>query len=329
MAALETTSATMIDWAKLLDPDGDVADVVEMLSQDNEILQDIIMVQANGILSHRVTIRTGLGGPGTWRRLYQGIQPTRATTAQVEEAMGNLEDLTEVDKDEADLNGNTLKFRLSQNEAKMEMLSQQMATTIIYGDAEQYPDRFTGLAPRFNAISGAANGDNILDGGGVGSDNTSIWLIPWDEKSVFGLFPKDSKVGLQHDDMGVQLIQNSDGSKYKAYVDHYKWELGICVKDWRRVVRIANIDVTTLTSDAAAGADLFDLLAQALEIIKGMGNIRIYCNRKISSFMRRQRTKAQNVVISMDEVAGKKVLAVDGNPVRRVDAILNNEDAIA
>ena len=325
MAALETTSATMIDWAKRLDPNGATDEIVEMLSQKNEIMDDIIMMECNGGQTHEVTIRTGLN-QGTWRQLYQGVMPTRTTTAQVEESCGNLEDYTEIDCAEADMNGNTMSFRLSESEGKMEGLSQQMASTIFYGNAEVYPDRFTGLSPRFGAIAGEANADNILDGGGA-SNCTSIWLIPWGEKDCFGLFPKGSKVGLSHEDMGKQLINNSDGGLWKAYVDHYKWEMGLCVKDWRGVVRIANIDVTALTADASSGSDLFDLLAQALEICKGR-NVKIYCNRKISGFMRRQRTKAQNVNITMDEVAGKPVLAVDGTPVRTCDALLNTESQV-
>jgi len=328
MAEIETTSATMIDWAKQLDPDGSTADIVEMLSQENEIMEDIVMVQANNILSHRVTIRTGLT-QGTWRRMYQGVHPTRTTTAQVDESIGNLEDYTEVDKDEADLNGNTLSFRLNENEGKMEGLSQQMATALFYADSDANPERFTGFAPRFSAIAGEVNADNIIDAGGTGSNCTSIWMIGWGEKGVFGLFPKGSKVGLHHTDKGQVTIQNADGSRYEAYQDHYKWQMGLCVKDWRYVVRIVNIDVTKLTPDAASGADLFDCLAQALEIPPKGLSMKIYCNKRISSYLRRQRTKAQNVSITMDQVAGTRVLAVDDVPVRRVDALLNTESAIA
>lgn len=325
MAALEATSATMIDWAKRLDKDGSTDEIVEMLSQKNEIMEDIIAMECNGGQTHDVTIRTGLTS-GTWRRWYQGVMPTRTTTAQVTETCGNLEDFTKIDVDEANANGNTLSFRLSESEGKMESLSQQMASTIFYGNADVYPDRFTGLSPRFGAIAGENNADNILDGGGT-SNCTSIWLIPWGEKDVFGLFPKGSLVGLQHKDMGEQLVTESDGSMWRAYVDHYKWEMGVCVKDWRGVVRIANIDTTALTADASSGADLFDLIAQALEICKGR-NVKMYCNRKISGFMRRQRTKAQNVNITMDQVAGTPVLAVDGTPVRTVDALLNTESQV-
>lgn len=327
MAALDATSATMIDWAKRLDKDGKTAEIVEMLSQTNEIMEDILMVQCNAGQRHDVTIRTGLNS-GTWRRWYQGVMPTRTTTAQVVEACGNLEDYTKIDVDEADANGNTYSYRLSENDGKMEGLSQQMATTLFYGNADVNPDRFTGFAPRFAAKSGQANGDNILLGGGA-SNCTSIWLIPWEENKVFGLFPEGSNVGLQHDDMGKQLITNSDGSMWTAYVDKYKWNMGLCVKDWRHVVRIANIDVTALTKDAASGADIFDLLAQALEIVKATSGIRIYCNRRISSFMRRQQKNSKNVQITMEDVAGKKIMHVDGVPVRRCDALLNTESAIS
>lgn len=327
MAALETTSATMIDWAKRLDKDGKTAEIVEMLSQDNEIMDDMIMIQCNEGQSHRTTLRTSLN-TGTFRRWYQGVAPTRTTTAQVVESCANLEDYTEIDVDEADANGNTDSYRLSENEGKMQGLSQQMASTLFYGNADVNPDRYTGFAPRFGVKTGASNADNILLAGGA-SNCTSIWLIGWGEQTCHTLFPQGSAAGLQHNNMGKQLIQKSDGTRYQAYVDHYKWQMGLCVKDWRHVVRIANIDVTALTADASSGADLFDLLAQALEILKSTNGVRIYGNRRISSFLRRQRAKSQNVQITMDEVGGKRVMAVDGIPFRRVDALLNTESAVA
>jgi hypothetical protein len=56
-----------------------------------------------------------------------------------------------------------------------------------------------------------------------------------------------------------------------------------------------------------------------------MGRPVIYCNRTIKSFLRRQITNKENVNLTLDNVAGKKVLAFDSIPVRRVDAILNTE----
>lgn len=99
------------------------------------------------------------------------------------------------------------------------------------------------------------------------------------------------------------------------------------IRDWRFVVRIANIDVTALKKDASSGADLVDLMVRALETLpnESTGMLRFYVPRVIRSYLRRQITNKANVWLSMGEVAGKKVLQFDDVPVRRMDAILSTE----
>lgn len=329
MSLLSTSALTLTDWATRLDPDGKLPVIVEMLNQDNEIMQDIPWIEGNLPTGHKHTIRTGLPTP-TWRKLYGGVMPTKSETAPVTDACGMLEAYSEPDKEEVDLNGNTAAFRLSEATAHMEGMSQTMASTIFYGDTDLYPERFMGLAPRFNDTS-AQNGANIVlgDPSPSGSDNTSIWLIGWGEHSACGIFPKGSQAGLQHTDKGQVTVQLSDGSRYEAYQDHYQWKGGLAVKDWRKVVRIANIDVSQLKHDAATGTKLFEKLAIAMELIHGMGNVKMYCNRTISAYMRTQRNNTTNVRIGMNDAAGRRVMDVDGIEVRRCDALLNTESTVA
>ena len=333
MAVLATANPTLADLAKTLDPDGSIATIVEILNQSNEVLDDMPWIEGNLPTGHRTTIRTGLPTP-TWRKLYGGVQPTKTLKAQVTDNCGMLEDYAEVDKKLADLNGNTAAFRMSEDRGHIEGISQALAQTLFYGDEGLTPEKFTGLAPRFNTrlATTAASGDNVLHAGGSGSDNTSIWLVVWGENSVHGLYPKASKAGLSMDDKGQVTIENVDGAggRMEAYRTHYKWECGLTVKDWRYIVRIANIDVSELTKDASAGADLLDLIAQAFEQVPNLtaGRPALYCNRTIKSFLRRQQKNSKNVQISMDLVAGKRVMVLDEVPVRRCDAILNAEAVV-
>jgi hypothetical protein len=333
MAVLAANNPTLLDVAKTLDPNGSVARVVEILTQTNEILLDMPFLEGNLPTGHKTTIRTGLPTP-TWRRLYSGVQPTKGTTVQVTDNCGMLEAYAEIDKALADLAGNAAAYRLSQEMAHIEGMSQTLATTIIYGNEATTPAAFTGLAPRFNTgvVANAASADNVINAGGSGSDNTSIWLVVWGENSCHGIYPKGSKAGLQVTDKGQQTIENVDGAggRMEAYRTHFRQDAGLSVRDWRYVVRIANIDVSDLTKDAATGADLLDLIARAMEQVPSLTNGRpaIYCNRTIKSFLRRQQKNSKNVQISMADVAGRRVMMLDEIPVRRVDAIVNTEAAV-
>jgi hypothetical protein len=333
MGVLATTNPTLADVAKRLDPDGKIAMIVEILNQVNEVLDDMPWIEGNLPTGHRSSIRTGIPAP-TWRKLYGGVQPSRSTTVQVTDNCGMLENYAESDKALADLNGNTAEFRLSEERPIIEGISQELAKTLFYGNEGTLPESFTGLAPRFNTrvLANSQSADNVLHGGGAGSTNTSIWLIVWGPQSIHGIYPKGQKGGLDMKDMGEVTIENVDGAggRMQAYRSHYKWNCGLTVRDWRYIVRIANIDVTTLTKDAASGADLLDLIAQAFEQVPSLaaGRPVLYCNRTIKSFLRRQQKNSKNVLISMDQVAGKRVMMLDEIPVRRCDAILNTEATV-
>lgn len=321
---------TLTDWAKLQDPNGKQAKIVELLTQSNEILEDMLYVEGNLPTGHRTTVRTGLP-EATWRLLNYGVQPSKSTTAQVTDATGMLETYSEVDKALADLNGNTSEFRLSESQAFVEAMNQQMAETLFYGDTTVHAQRFTGLSARFNDLS-AKNGVNIIDAGGTGSNLTSIWLVVWGSNTVHGIYPKGSKAGLEQQDLGEQTLDDGNGGKYQGYRAHFKWVNGLTVRDWRYVVRIANVDLSKLTKDpeTAGAIDLPDLLIQAIEKIPNlsMGKPVFYCNQQVRSWMRRQIKNSKNVNISMQEVAGKKVVSFDEIPVRRTDAILTTEDQV-
>lgn len=325
MATLSTTNLTLADLANRQDPDGKIAKIIELLGATNEVLDDMPWLECNDGMGHRTTVRSGLPA-GTWRLLNYGVQPEKSTTVQVRDATGMLESYAEVDKKLVDISTDPAGVRFSEDRAFIEGMNQTFATTLFYGDSGTNPERFTGLAPRYN-LKSAENGANILDAGGAGSTNTSIWLVCWDESILHGLYPKGTSAGLITEDLGQQTLSDAGGGKYEGYRTHYQWDCGLTLRDWRYVVRIANIDVTALTKNAATGADLLDWMVQAIEMLPNtrMGRAVFYANRTIRSFLRRQMMNKSNVWLSMEEVAGKKVLAFDQIPVKRVDALLNTE----
>jgi hypothetical protein len=335
MATLSANALTLADWAKRLAPDGTVATVAELLSQSNEILSDAVFKEGNLPTGERVNIRTGL--PTVyWRAINQGIPPSKSTTAQVDEACGMLEARSEVDKDLAILNGNTAAFRLSEDSAFLEAMNQTQAQTMFYGNPGTDPKQYLGLAPRYSSLS-AGNAQNIIDAGGTGTDNTSIFLVVWGEQTVFCPFPKGSQAGLMHQDLGEQTVFNADGTRLQALATRYQWKNGLVVKDWRYVVRIANIDVSDLmaqtgTQAPTAGTALVKLMARALYRIPNMamGRAAFYMNRTVHSGLAiAALDKAQAVLKIQEGLAQFGVpsswLTFLGVPLRRVDVLLNNE----
>jgi hypothetical protein len=327
MAAIGNTALTYADWAKRYN-DGKISVIVELLAQTNEILDDMRWVEGNLPTGHRTTVRTGLP-EGTWRQLNYGVQPTKSTTAQVNDSCGMLETYSEIDKALADLNGNTAEFRLSEDKAFLEGLSQQMADTIFYGDTDETPEKFTGLGARYSSFDAEAKSrQNIIDAGGSGSNNTSVWLVVWGDLTVHGIFPKGSKAGIQMRDLGEQTLTDAQGNRYQGYRTHYKWDAGLTVRDWRYAVRIANIDVGALAGGTPP--DLIKHMIQATHKVPSLktGQPVFYMNRTGRQWLDIQAATRDNVMLKISEFEGRPVREFLGIPVRTCDQIVNSEGRV-
>lgn len=330
MATLGVTLPTMLDWAKTRDPDGKTAKIVEMLSQTNSILEDAVVKEGNLQTGERVTIRTGL--PTTYYRMINaGTPPSKATTAQVTENAAMLESRSHVDVKQANLEGDVSAYRLQMAQAHMEAMAQAQATTFIYGSAAN-PEEYVGLANRYNDLS-AANADNIIDAGGTSTDNQSIWLVGWGLNSIYSIFPKGSKAGLVHEDLGIDDVDDADGNPFRAYKDLFQWDNGLVVADWRYGVRIANIDNSDLigltgTQAITASTAIIKLMSRAIDHLPSTTNVKpvFYVNRTTASHLRVMALDTSNSAVMIEPALNQfgntiQQMSFLGFPVRLVDTL--------
>ncbi len=338
MATLSSTVLTLADWAKRLDPDGKTAMTVEILSQANEILDDMLFKEGNLPTGEQVTIRTGL--PAVFYRLInQGVPKSKSTTAQITENAAMLSARSEIDQDEAELNGNVNSYRLDESMAFVEAMSQRMASTLFYGSAAN-PEEFVGFSNRYNSLS-AVNGQNIITAGGSGADNSSIWLIGWGQRTVHGIFPKGSKAGMSHEDLGLGDAFDSNNDRFRAYMDLWKWANGLVVKDWRYAVRVPNIDISDLvgltgTQALTASTSIIKLMSRAIDRLPSMAGISpsFYANRTVLSHLRIIGLEKSNAAVTIEPALnqfGKDIFVTKflGIPVRLVDALTEAEAVVA
>lgn len=341
-------AATLLDFAKSIDPDGKTAKVAELLTQSNEILFDLPWIEGNLPTGHRTTLRTALP-TSTWRQLYQGVPPSKSDRAQITDSCGMLENRSEVDVDMAALNGNSDAFRLSEAMAFLEGMNQDFAQTLIYGDVNLNPERFSGLTPRYNTLS-VANpvSQNVISAGGSGADNTSIWLGVWGEQTGHGIFPKGSKAGLVQEDLGIidAFDTQTPPARYRAYAERYQWKCGLTIRDWRYFVRICNIDVSDLVGQtgtqaltASTAINKLMIRAMARIPIMNMGKAAFYMNRTVKEYLSINAIDKSNAAALIQPAAnqfgavspgsaGNGVLTFHGVPCRTVDRILNAEAVV-
>ena len=133
---------------------------------------------------------------------------------------------------------------------------------------------------------------------------------------------------MSHVDKGQVTLEDENKGKYEGYRTHYKWDNGLTVRDWRYVVRIANIDTTKLGADD--GPNLATLMVQALHRIPNlqMGNAVFYMNRDAAEYLDIQATEKASLAISVKETEGVWWTSFRGVPVRTCDALLSTESQV-
>lgn len=336
---LGANMVTMADYAKLLGPDNKLARIIENLTQSNEILDDIVWQEGNMTTGWRGAVRTGLPAV-VFRLVNQGVPPSKSTTAQLDEQAARIEAWSEVDEALAELAPDLGAFRLSQATPFLESMNQTFTSKLFYGNAGLAPEEFTGLATRYSSTT-AGNGAQIIKApSGTGGDNASIYLINWNPNTVFGIYPRGTKAGLEHNDLGLETVESTAGiagNRLRAYRDQFIWRCGIAVADWRSIVRICNIDKSDLKADGAgATVKLIELMAQAIDLIQGpRGNLAFYAPRQVQTSLRIQAmnksANALGVEAGISQFGAPRpggTVTFMGIPVRKVDQLLWTEAAV-
>jgi hypothetical protein len=338
----------MLDLANRVDPQGDIPVIAEMLSQCNEIYEDMPLIEGNERTGHEFVYRTSIPA-GAWFGYYQGVPYSKSTTARSRVGMGMLRDYSQVDRKLAEHSGNPEKFRESEDVAFLEGMSQTITQTLLYGNTLVNPAEFMGLSGFYNTLNPSAmNSTNVIPGGGTGSSNCSLWLIGWGTESIFGLSPRGSKAGLYMEDKGT-VTPGFDvfGNRFEAYTSLFEQETAVCPKDWRWGVRACNLDVTSAGLAGPTAPDLFVLMDQMLQLVPKTGaritgnnktdapndstlstRLVFYANRTLRHWLNVQSMRNRNVLLQLTDYDGQSVETYRGTPIKTVDQLLNTEATI-
>lgn len=343
MSTLGTLRPTLMDVARVLDPDGKVAKVVQVMQQYNENLDDVVWIEGNLPTGNQTTIQTSKAVPSL-RLLNAGVVPTKSTTGQIVDACAILENRTSIDINVAQLNGNTEAFRMSQDKPMIQGFGDLFSYLMIYGDSSTTPASFNGLTTRYFSLATTyTTSAQIIDAGGTGTDNTSIWLVCWGEGRTVGIYPKGSTAGLNYKDLGIQetLTSGTTFAQLRAYVSWMQWLCGIAVQDYRSVVRICNIDVSNLLTagdSSDTSANILKYMSLALDRIPPGSDFTpvFYCNQTVRGILRSKMQDKSNLFLTETGLAqgiegitrNRPVLQYQGVPVRRCDSIINAETRI-
>jgi hypothetical protein len=340
LATLTPGLFTYAEWALRLDPDGKTSVLVNLLSQNNSILEDCMAVECQSGNAYEFTQVVKLPTPS--RRTYnQGVAATMAAVAKQVLSCSEYGDWSVFDSSLARLGGNMADLRFQEDALHMEGMSQLVASDLFYANRATDPTQFTGLSNLYYTVSTANSqiANNVIDCGGTGNTNASIWLIGWGPRHIHTVFPKGIPAGMQHRDFGELPKTDSGGSnEFPAWRTWLQWNIAVAVEDWRYGVRACNIDYTTFGTGSAPNliAILAAMVYKPPVMPAGVAPVQtsddpsrvtmstrsaFYCNRTVFLQLDLQAQNKTNVLLKMDEWDGHAVLTYRGIPIRVVDAL--------
>ncbi|WP_302489777.1 major capsid protein [uncultured Mitsuokella sp.] len=336
MAVLGTQALTLSDLKKRLDPDGNIAYIIEALLNANPIMDDVVWKQGNLPTGNRTTIRASMPTPSV-RRINAGVERHKSSTKQVTDTCIILEDRSCIDIEELALAQNREAFRRSEDAAFVGGFSDAVAANIFYGDANVSADSFNGLAMRYNIIGGNKNtaGYQTLSGGTAGTNtNTTGFFVGWGTHATSGIYPKNLQAGLQQRDLGEQTVTDADGKEYQAVTTLFTWKVGMSVQDIRANALVRNIDVSKLDSlTDSAKQNLVGQFIRAKNTIRNLQSrdkkVVLYVSPELYNFFEIYLNNKNNVYVTRQELMNDLPrLFLAGIEIKRCDAISETEAAV-
>lgn len=320
--------ATFVNPARVLDR---MTPLVKMLP----------MKPSNNIMSNIATRTDSLPVAST-RRWNEGVKATTSKNTPLNDPIAMFEDYSEVDKALWKIQNNPNAWRADQDMNHVEGLFQLMESMLFYGSLATNPGAFNGLATRFNNLESLPNGDsswvpNVWNGGASSGNATSLWMIEFNSESAYGIYPPNTRAGLEVEDLGevTKELASGTGAVGQNYLlqvlrTHLQWWMGMQVQDERCVQRIANIN------PAALSANNFDenILIQAKNWLPRAGEAPgtcIFVNRAlktqidiraVSQKINTYFTPPSNGTM---DVFGKAVTQFQGIPIYVAEKILSTE----
>jgi len=320
-------SLTFGEVAKRLAPDRSTLAIAEVLAEEWPIYTHAPWREANDNMSNREARRLSIPTP-TWRKVNAGVGITASRTVPVIDTIGLCEDYSEVDVEIINAFKDKKQARIIEARSHIDGMRQELESTLLYGSTDTTPEEFNGISTRMASLVTAAN---VLNAGGSGSDLTSIYVVMWGIDKVFMVYPRNSAMGIQHQDLGEVTKSTAttgvaSAAQFQAYRDHFVMKAGLVVKDDRCIGRIANIE-STGSSNIFDEDDLITLLHR---MPKGMKHI--YVNDTVAIQMHIAMKDKNNVTFepgSGEGLFGPEVARCLGNPIYKADEILITEEAIS
>jgi hypothetical protein len=312
-------------------------DVVELALDSNENLGHFVVLPCNDGDHDTTTIRTGIPD-AAWTSFYEGVQPSKGTKTQVTNSCGHLEALLQVDsrliKTQEDAEAELGDEAYAQGEA----MGNEVLSCVFYGNTKKNGKKFNGLSPVYSQLPTATTTDKDAAYYVLGAKRSatpsgdalrSIWLVGHGRMGTALIYPQGTSAGLQRGPVKDETVSLSDGSRLRVKEQFFDWTVGARVKDFRKNVRICNIESDNLET---LDLDLGEYMLKAMVRVQKTGvTLKWYMPKSIYEWLcvKTRRDVKGGGNFGFAEFDGKLILTFQGVPIYSEDALEVNEDAVA
>jgi len=324
---------TLLDLKNSVLPgDGAIADVAEVMVEENEALADFPMSRGN-LLTGDVHFKRETMPVAVVRKINEGVESTTSKVVPSTDTCIELYSRSIVDIKELELAPDASKYLLLQSKPQIAKLGEDMITNVFFGNDSS---GVLGFAARYNSTTGPKKRQiiNAAASGATGTNLTSAYIVKWDPDEVTGIYPKNSTSGIKVDVLGKQLIPDkSDPRKqFVAHVTDYSVTFGLKVRDDRYAARVCNIDMDDIADDEAARQRFFEHLITAKNRIYHVtsGRVVIYVSPDLYTMMEIGAFNKSNMALGYKDVENDtRILTFSGIPIRKNDCQLVAEKRVA
>lgn len=336
------TDLTLMELIRREDPDGTLAQLVDVINQENRILEDITWLECNNGTYHEDTI-TASEPAGEERAYDQGVGKEAGVTEKVTEPTCMLNGISEVDAAKYQHSTDQAACRLQEDAFFLRGMTKTLVSRLFDGDRSTYPRRINGINTR-SQYSDLANTTTVFDNAGGNcadaSTFTSIYCIQWGYKMVNCVYPRNDPQGggelpIKMEDFGKNIVSQpstSQAKKYPAWQTWFGCDFGLFIHDYRCIKRVVNIATTGINGTdyfSFSEDPLIDLYNQ-LEY-NGMGAV-FYCNRTVLAQAQKRANEKGNAFFETN-VEGEgpfahPVTRFMGIEFKRVDQITNTQEDV-
>ena len=340
MATLSTGKLTLQQLATREDPNGQTAQLVDVISQVNAIIADSMMIECNNGTFHQAS-RVVSEPSGTERAYNAGVPATVGITEVVTEPTSMIDDRLVMDSAEILHTPNPAQTRMDEETLHLKGMAKQFASRIFDGNRSTSPLQINGINNRsdYNALSSDFVYDNAKGNASATANKSSLYIIQHGLRRFALTHPRNdpggTNMGLKKRDMGEDMVVDARVStnSFPAFQTWFELHFGLFIYDPRMIKRIVNISTTNIDGVDDFSWDeevMFDAVGDLED--NGVGAV-IYVNKTIWTQMRKRANEKGNATFTMategEGPFAKKVLFFDTIPIHRVDQITNVQATVS